>query len=116
MVSGQVFEGGLQHQREQQGRKRVSLSHSGTAKHWRLVRVCSRNPELAEIAIQVPGISGKRRASGQKLLHLFLARERVEGIGQLYLEGDNAFIAMHTCTHCMAQCLAAAADAHLLLK
>ena len=62
MVSGRVFEGEMQHQRKQQGPKRVPLSHSITAKHWRLVRVCPRNPELAEIPIQVPGISGKRRA------------------------------------------------------
>ena len=80
---------------------------------WRLIRVCPRDPELAEIAIQVPGISGKRRASGQNLLHHFLERERV---GQVYLDGDNAFIPMHTCAHCMAQRLAAAAYAHPQLK
>ena len=40
MVSGRVFEGEMQHQRKQQGPKRVPLSHSITAKHWRLVRVC----------------------------------------------------------------------------
>ena len=52
----------------------------------------------------------------QNLLHHFHARERVEGVGQVYLEGDNAFVAMHTCAHCMAQRLAAAADAHPQLK
>ena len=39
VVSGQVLEGGLQHEGEQQGPKRVPLSHSGTAKHWRLVLI-----------------------------------------------------------------------------
>ena len=92
VVSGQVFEGGLQHQREQQGPKRVPLSHSGTAKHWRLVRVRPHNPELAQIAIQVPSISGKGRASGQNLLHHFLARERVEGVDQVYLEATSGLV------------------------
>ena len=63
---------GLRQHHARHGPKRVPLSHSGTAKHWRLFRVRPRNPELAEIAIQVPGISGKRRASGQNLLHHFL--------------------------------------------
>ena len=38
-VSGQVFEGGLQHQRKQQVSRRVSLAHACAAQHWRFVRV-----------------------------------------------------------------------------
>ena len=99
-MSGQVFEGGLQHQREQQGSQRVSLAHACAAQHWRFVRVRPRNPELAEVTVQVPGHHLPR--------HL-IAREC---IGQVHLESEYALITMHICAHGMSQRLAAAADAY----
>ena len=64
----------------------------------------SGSPCRAPAQLSTGGSSGFAPAI-QNLLHHFLARERVEGVGQVYLKGDNAFVAMHTCAHCMALAL-----------